>query len=161
MEHIMLNINHRNISVLVKKNWTLLYVLREVLDLIGTKCGCETGDCGACKVLIDGEAKNSCTILAKNAVDKEIITIEGLSTGMKLHPIQEAFIEVGAVQCGYCTPGMIMTAKSLLSKTMQPTDDEILEAFSNNLCRCTGYVKIMEAVKLAGSKMQNTEKKEV
>lgn len=157
MEHIILTVNQKKMDVLIEKNWTLLYVLREVLDLIGTKCGCETGDCGACKVLINGEAKNSCTILARNAVDKEITTIEGFGNGTKLHPIQEAFIDAGAVQCGYCTPGMIVTAKALLDQSLEPTEEEILEAFSNNLCRCTGYVKIIEAVQLAANRMKVTE----
>lgn len=154
LEQIMLNINGRDIPLMVEKHWTLLYVLREILDLIGTKCGCNTGDCGACKVIIDGEAVNSCLIKATSAVGKTITTIEGVSNGRKLHPIQEAFIECGAVQCGYCTPGMIMSAKALLDKNLNPTEEQIREAFANNLCRCTGYIKIFEAVNLAAKNIR-------
>lgn len=154
LEQIMLNINGRDIPLMVEKHWTLLYVLREILDLIGTKCGCNTGDCGACKVIIDGEAVNSCLIKATAAVGKTITTIEGVSNGRKLHPIQEAFIECGAVQCGYCTPGMIMSAKALLDKNLNPTEEQIREAFANNLCRCTGYIKIFEAVNLAAKNIR-------
>ena len=109
----------------IEKNWTLLYVLREELELTAVKCGCNTGDCGACKVIIDGEAVNSCLVLARNAVGKTIETVEGLSDGIHLHPIQQAFIDVGAVQCGYCTPGMVMSAKALLDKNLDPSEEEI------------------------------------
>ena len=155
MDTIELKINGEVRSVQVEKNWTLLYVLREVLDLTGAKCGCNTGDCGACKVIIDGEAVNSCLVLAPKAVGKEIETIEGLSNGPELHPIQQAFIDAGAVQCGYCTPGMIMSAKALLDKNPDPSEEEIRAAISNNLCRCTGYVKIVDAIRLAGERMRN------
>lgn len=155
MEEISLQINGKERKVSVEKNWTLLYVLREVLGLTGAKCGCSTGDCGACKVIVDGEAKNSCTILARNAVGKRIETIEGLSDGVHLHPIQQAFIDVGAVQCGYCTPGMVMSAKALLDKIPDPTEEQIRkEGISNNLCRCTGYVKIVKAIQLAAKRMR-------
>ncbi|BFK86541.1 (2Fe-2S)-binding protein [Pseudoflavonifractor gallinarum] len=155
MESIELKINGEVKSVQVEKNWTLLYVLREVLDLTGAKCGCNTGDCGACKVIIDGEAVNSCLVLAPKAVGKDIWTIEGLSNGPELHPIQQAFIDAGAVQCGYCTPGMVMSAKALLDKNLDPSEEEIRAAISNNLCRCTGYVKIVEAIRLAAERMRN------
>ena len=155
METIELKINGEVRSVQVEKNWTLLYVLREVLDLTGAKCGCNTGDCGACKVIIDGEAVNSCLVLAPKAVGKEIETIEGLSNGPELHPIQQAFIDAGAVQCGYCTPGRSMSAKALLDKNPDPSEEEIRAAISNNLCRCTGYVKIVDAIRLAGERMRN------
>lgn len=155
MESIELKINGEVKSVQVEKNWTLLYVLREVLDLTGAKCGCNTGDCGACKVIIDGEAVNSCLVLAPKAVGKDIWTIEGLSNGLELHPIQQAFIDAGAVQCGYCTPGMVMSAKALLDKNLDPSEEEIRAAISNNLCRCTGYVKIVEAIRLAAERMRN------
>lgn len=155
MESIELKINGEVKSVQVEKNWTLLYVLREVLDLTGAKCGCNTGDCGACKVIIDGEAVNSCLVLAPKAVGKDIWTIEGLSNGPELHPIQQAFIDAGAVQCGYCTPGMVMSAKALLDKNLDPSEEEIRAAISNNLCRCTGYVKIVEAIRLAAERMCN------
>ena len=155
MESIELKINGEVKSVQVEKNWTLLYVLREVLDLTGAKCGCNTGDCGACKVIIYGEAVNSCLVLAPKAVGKDIWTIEGLSNGPELHPIQQAFIDAGAVQCGYCTPGMVMSAKALLDKNLDPSEEEIRAAISNNLCRCTGYVKIVEAIRLAAERMRN------
>ena len=151
MEEIKLKINGEEQVVQVEKNWTLLYVLREVLDLTGAKCGCNTGDCGACKVILDGKAVNSCLVLARNAVGKEIETIEGLSRGDQLHPLQRAFVECGAIQCGYCTPGMIMAAKALLDQNPDPTEAEIRAALANNLCRCTGYVKIVEAVRTAAA----------
>ncbi|MBU5434136.1 (2Fe-2S)-binding protein [Pseudoflavonifractor sp. MSJ-37] len=154
MESIELKINGEIRTVQCEKNWTLLYVLREVLDLTGAKCGCNTGDCGACKVIIDGEAVNSCLVLAPKAVGKDIWTIEGLSKGPELHPIQQAFIDAGAVQCGYCTPGMVMSAKALLDKNPDPTEEDIRKAISNNLCRCTGYVKIVEAIQLAAERMR-------
>lgn len=153
MDLILLNINSKEYEISVKKNWTLLYVLREVLELTGTKCGCSTGDCGACKVIIDGEAVNACLILATKAVGKSIITIEGLTYGIELHPIQQAFIDTGAVQCGFCTPGMIISAKALLDKNPNPNEDEITEALENNLCRCTGYVKIIDAIQLAAKRI--------
>ena len=133
----------------IDDRWTLLKVLREKLDLTGAKPGCNTGDCGTCKVLMDGEAVNSCTVLAKKAGGKKITTIEGLSKGTKLHPIQLAFVESGAVQCGYCTPGMVLTAKALLDKQPNPTEYQIRQAINPNICRCTGYVKIVEAIERA------------
>ena len=155
MEEITLQINGEQETVQIERNWTLLYVLREVLDLTGAKCGCNTGDCGACKVILDGEAVNSCLVLAVKAVGQDIQTIEGLSNGPELHPIQQAFIDAGAVQCGYCTPGMVMSAKALLDKNPDPSEEEIRAAISNNLCRCTGYVKIVDAIRLAGQRMRN------
>lgn len=154
MEQVCLQINGKNHQVEIERNWTLLFVLREQMGLTGAKCGCNTGDCGACKVIIDGEAVNSCLVLARNAVGKSIETVESLSNGIKLHPIQQAFIDVGAVQCGYCTPGMLMSAKALLDKNPDPTEDEIRAGISNNLCRCTGYVKIVKAIQLAARWMQ-------
>ncbi len=136
---------------------TLLFILREVLGLTGTKKGCGTSDCGACKVLLDGKPVNSCVTTIKNVIGKKIETIEGLEKNGILHPIQEAFIEAGAVQCGFCTPGMIMTAKALLDNNLEPTDDDIKVALDNNLCRCTGYVKIVEAIHMASSKIQAKE----
>lgn len=151
MELISLKINGRCCHVAVEKNWNLLYVLREVLDMTGTKCGCDTNDCGACKIIIDGEAVTACSVKAVNAAGKDIETIEGLSRdGQHLHPIQQAYINCGAVQCGFCTPGMVMASKALLDKTLTPTEEQIREALKGNLCRCTGYVKIVEAVKRAG-----------
>lgn len=154
MKEIRLNINKKNYNIAIEDKWTLLYVLRDVLNLTGTKFGCGTGDCGACKVLIDGIAKNSCTILAKNVGNSNIITIEGLSNGEELHPVQNAFIEAGAIQCGFCTPGMVITSVALLSNNINPTRKEILDALDNNICRCTGYIKIIEAIEIASFKMK-------
>ena len=158
METIELKINGEVRTVQVEKNWTLLHVLREVLDLTGAKCGCNTGDCGACKVILDGEAVNSCLVLARNVVGKQIETIEGLAKGTQLHPIQRAFIDCGAIQCGYCTPGMIMSAKALLDKNLDPSEEEIRAAISNNLCRCTGYAKIVDAIRTAAQWMREEQR---
>ena len=128
---------------------TLLEFLREVLDLTGTKDGCGKGECGACTVLMDGKAVNACLILVGKAHGTNVITIEGLISNGKLHPLQEAFIKEGAVQCGFCTPGMIISAKALLDEEQNPTEAEIKTALSGNLCRCTGYKRIIEAVKKA------------
>ena len=140
-------------EVNVEPGWSLAYVLREVLNLMGTKVGCETGNCGTCTVLVDGKAIKSCLLLAVKAKGKEIVTIEGLK-GKEggLHPLQEAFMEHFAVQCGYCTPGMILAAKALLDENANPTEEEVRRGLSGNLCRCTGYVKIVEAV-LAAKEM--------
>jgi len=157
MPQIVLNINNRDYNLDVEENETLMTVLRERLELTGVKPGCETGDCGACKVIIDGKAENSCVKVARKLVGKRIETIEGISTLEKLHPLQEAFIEVGAVQCGYCTPGMIMSSKALLDSNLSPTEDEILEAIDGNICRCTGYVKIKHAIEIAADRMRGGE----
>lgn len=149
MDQVRIILNGEDMEVAADRNWTLLFVLREVLGLTGTKCGCNTGDCGACKVIIDGQAKNSCLIKFGTLEGKHIETIEGLSRGGELHPLQRAFIDCGAIQCGFCTPGMIMTAKALLDHNPNPSEDEIREAISVNLCRCTGYVRIVEAIKYA------------
>jgi len=149
MDQISFMLNGVQTEIQADKNWTLLYVLREVCDLTGTKCGCSTGDCGACKVILDGEAKNACLIKIGSLEGRRLETIEGLFHQGKLHPIQQAFIESGAIQCGFCTPGMIITAKALLDRVPNPTNDEIIDALGNNLCRCTGYVKIIEAVRMA------------
>ena len=141
-------------GVYVEPWWTLAKVLREQLGLTGTKVGCEVGECGACTVLVDGKAMRSCLLLAVKAKGKEIITIEGLKgRDGDLHPIQEAFIEHFAVQCGYCTPGMIISSKALLDENPRPTENEIKEGLRGNLCRCTGYTKIIEAVSAAADKM--------
>ena len=157
MDQTNITLNGAQVSLEADKNWTLLYVLREVLNLTGTKCGCSTGDCGACKVILDGEAKNACLIKIGSLEGRRVETIEGLYHGNELHPIQHAFIDSGAIQCGFCTPGMIIAAKALLDRVPNPTDDEICEALSNNLCRCTGYVKIIEAVRLAARLIQEQE----
>ena len=145
-QKIRLIINKESREVLVKTSETLLDVIRDKLGMMGTKKGCDVGDCGSCVVLIDGVPVSSCLVLAVDAKDKEITTIEGLAAGEQLSPIQEAFVQHGAIQCGFCTPGMILTAKALLDENPDPTEGEIREAISGNLCRCTGYTKIVEAV---------------
>jgi len=151
---IKLKVNGVVEEVLVEPWWSLAYVLREVLNLTGTKVSCDTGNCGACTVLVDGKAVKSCLLLAPKAKGKEIVTIEGL-TGEDggLHPLQEAFIEHFAVQCGFCTSGMILTAKALLDENPGATEEEVRASLSGNLCRCTGYVKIVEAVLAAEEKL--------
>ncbi|MCK5098045.1 MAG: (2Fe-2S)-binding protein [Desulfobacteraceae bacterium] len=143
---INLTINDQTYELAVEPNKTLAGLLRYDLGLTGTKKGCDTGDCGACTVILDGMAVNSCLVLAIQTDGSVIETIEGLATDEGLHPLQEAFVEKGAIQCGYCTPGMIMSAKNLLDKNKNPTELEIRKGISGNLCRCTGYQKIFEAI---------------
>lgn len=143
---VELKVNGESREVLVEPRTTLLQVLREDLGLTGTKQGCNTGDCGACTVLIDNHPVLSCLTLAIEAQGKEILTIEGLNQQGGLHPLQQSFIDHYAVQCGFCTPGMILSAKALLDRNSHPTEEEVREAISGNLCRCTGYVKIVEAI---------------
>lgn len=143
---IELNINGDNYDVLVSPNNTLLEVLRDKMGLMGTKCGCDLGACGACTVLINGEAYLSCVMLAVDARGKEITTIEGVATGGELHPLQSAFVEKGGIQCGFCTPGMILTARAILNEEENPTEETIKRKMAGNLCRCTGYKKVVEAV---------------
>ncbi len=150
--NVKLKINGETFEVAIDPWKTLLEVLREELSLFGTKQGCDTGDCGACTVLMDGKNVLSCLLLAAEAEGKEIVTIEGLAQPDALHPVQQAFIESGAIQCGFCTPGMIMTAKALLDENPTPGVEEIKLGISGNLCRCTGYVKIMEAIASAAGK---------
>lgn len=152
-----LRINGEERPVAFEDSKTLLEVLREDLDLTGTKHGCELGECGACTVLIDGEPIVSCLYLAIEAVGQEITTIEGLMEQTVPDPLQVAFAEYGGSQCGYCTPGMILSAKALLTQTAHPTRDEIKEALAGNLCRCTGYTKIIEAVEAAAHMMAESE----
>ena len=146
---IELKINGQVHEVLIEPHRTLLEVLRETIGLTGTKEACDTGDCGSCAVIIDGVAVDSCLVLPLNAQGKEITTIEGLENNGKLHPVQDAFIQYGALQCGFCTSGMIMTSKAFLDENPNPTELEIRQAISGNLCRCTGYAKIIEAVQAA------------
>ena len=134
---------------------TLLEVLREDLNLTGTKHGCELGECGACAVLIDGEPQLSCLVLALECAGRRIETVEGLARGAELHPLQAAFADLGAAQCGYCTPGILMTAKALLEREKNPSRQRIREAVSGNLCRCTGYQQIFEAIEEAARKMND------
>ncbi len=145
---ITLKVNGMQQDVLIEPWWTLVRVLREELNLTGVKVGCETGDCGVCTVLVDGEAVKSCLMLAVKADGKEVLTIEGLADDNgDLHPIQQAFVAHYAVQCGFCTSGMILTAKALLDENPIPSEEEIKLAMSGNLCRCTGYVRIVEAIR--------------
>jgi carbon-monoxide dehydrogenase small subunit len=147
-------LNGATTSIDVNGTHTLAKMLREQLGLIGTKISCEQGECGACTVIVDGKAVNSCIVLAPEVDGCEVLTIEGLAQQGELDPIQTAFIEEGAVQCGYCTAGMIMSAKALLTETPDPTDLEIREALAGNLCRCTGYQRIVQAVSSAAKKLQ-------
>ena len=152
-ELINLTINDQTYEVAVAPNQTLLDVLRYQLELTGTKKGCELGDCGSCTVIMDDKPVNSCLVLAMQAVGKDIKTIEGLETEQGLHPVQKAFVEKQGVQCGFCTSGMILSAKSLLDKNAGPTEHEIRKALSGNLCRCTGYQKIIESVQAASKEI--------
>jgi len=146
---LTLTVNGEERDVIVPVHKTLLEVLREDLDLTGTKHGCELGECGTCTVLVDGEPVLSCLALPIECQGREITTVEGMAHGSRLHPLQQAFAELGAAQCGYCTPGILLTAHALLADNPAPTRDEIREALAGNLCRCTGYTKILDAVELA------------
>lgn len=146
---INLTINNEAYELAVEPNQTLVEVLRYDLGLIGTKQGCGVGDCGSCTVIMDGKPVNSCLVLAVQANGRNILTIEGLDTDQGLHPLQQAFVDKGAVQCGFCTPGMILSAKGLLDQNPKPGESEIRTAISGNLCRCTGYQKIVEAIQHA------------
>ena len=149
---IHLTVNDKEYIIAVQPNELLVDILRCRLGLTGAKKGCGLGDCGSCTVIMDGDTVNSCLVLAVQANGSRITTIEGLETGEGLHPVQQAFIEHGAIQCGFCSPGMILSAKSLLDKNPKPTEEEIRSALSGNLCRCTGYQKIVQAVQsVAGS----------
>ncbi len=146
---VSFKINGKKVTLDAAPEARLLDVIREDLGLTGTKEGCSKGECGACSVIVDGDLVDSCIFPVAQAEGREITTIEGLSPGGKLHPIQKAFIDAGAVQCGFCTPGMVLAAKALLDKKSDPSDADIKEALSGNLCRCTGYTKIKNAVKKA------------
>ena len=152
LHEITFTINGEIRTLGVKSHHTLLQVLREQLGLTGAKSGCENGECGACTVIMDGEAVNSCLVLAVEADGRKIETIENLNKTGSLHPIQQAFIDHNAVQCGFCTPGMVMTAKAFLDKNPHPTEQQARQAISGNLCRCTGYVRIVEAIMDAAQK---------
>jgi len=153
-EVIALDVNGERIELLLPVHKTLLEVLREDMQLTGTKHGCELGECGTCTVLVDGRPELSCLVLPIQVEGRAITTIEGMAAGSTLHPLQQAFAELGAAQCGYCTPGILLSAKSLLETNPKPSRDEIREALAGNLCRCTGYVKILEAVELAAGRIE-------
>ena len=155
--HIEFTLNGETAEVAFAPHKTLLEVLREDLNLTGTKHGCELGECGTCAVLVDGRSVLSCLMLGLEAEGRRIETVEGLADEAGLHPLQETFADTGAAQCGYCTPGFLLVAKELLAQNARPTREEIKEALSGNLCRCTGYIKIYEAVELAAARMRGEE----
>ena len=150
---INLTVNGNTQSATAEPSTSLLDFLRDTLNYKGTKLCCNTGECGACTIIYNGKPINSCVTLAADANGVEIVTIEGLADGDKLHPVQQAFIDTGAVQCGYCTPGYIISVKVLLDRTKEPTPEDIEEAVSGNICRCTGYTKIVDAIQLAADRM--------
>ena len=152
--HIEFILNGERAEVAFAPHKTLLEVLREDLNLMGTKHGCELGECGTCAVLVDGRSVLSCLALGLDMEGREVKTVEGMAEGGQLHPLQETFADLGAAQCGYCTPGFLLVAEELLDKNPQPSRDEIKEALAGNLCRCTGYIKIYEAVELAAARMR-------
>jgi len=154
---VELDVNERIYKVDAEPRETLTQVLRDRIGLTGTKQGCDTGGCGACTVLLDGQAVYSCMIFAARAEGKKVTTIEGLVMAGKLHPVQDAFIKKGAVQCGYCTPGMIMTAKALLEQKSDPSEEDVNDAIAGNICRCTGYVKIVNAIMSASETIRKGE----
>lgn len=157
-KEMVFTLNNEKVVVEVDPKWTLLYLLREVLELTGTKEGCGVGECGACTVIVDGEAVNSCLYPVLEAQGRTVVTIEGVaSSDGTLHPIQQAFIENNGVQCGYCTSGMIMSAKALLDKKGDPTEEEIRTSIAGNICRCTGYVQIVESVLQAAERGRSKE----
>jgi carbon-monoxide dehydrogenase small subunit len=153
-EVIALDVNGERTELFLPVHKTLLEVLREDMQLTGTKHGCELGECGTCTVLVDGRPELSCLVLPIQVAGRAITTIEGMAAGSALHPLQQAFAELGAAQCGYCTPGILLSAKSLLETNTKPSRDEIREALAGNLCRCTGYAKILEAVELAAGRIE-------
>ena len=156
-KHIHFTLNGEQTEVAFAPHKTLLEVLREDLNLTGTKHGCELGECGTCAVLVDGRSILSCLMLGLDAEGRDIKTIEGMAHGPELHPLQQTFADLGAAQCGYCSPGFILVAEELLKKIPNPSRAEIQEALSGNLCRCTGYIKIYEAVELAAARMRGEE----
>jgi aerobic-type carbon monoxide dehydrogenase small subunit (CoxS/CutS family) len=150
---VALDVNGERTDLLLPVHKTLLEVLREDMQLTGTKHGCELGECGTCTVLVDGRPELSCLLLPVQVEGRAITTVEGMANGSVLHPLQQAFAELGAAQCGYCTPGILLAAKSLLETNARPSRDEVREALAGNLCRCTGYAKIVDAIELAAGRM--------
>jgi carbon-monoxide dehydrogenase small subunit len=146
MRDIELVVNGRPVRLVIEDHWTLLRALREGLALTGTKEGCGNGECGACTIILDGRPVNSCVVLAAEVEGREVLTIEGEADGENLSPLQQAFIDEGAIQCGFCTPGMVMSARALLMRNPNPTREEVEEAICGNLCRCTGYKPIVNAI---------------
>ena len=154
MELLNIKVNGKDYEIQVKSCATLLDVLREQLGLTGTKEGCGVGECGACTVIVDGQAVNACLMLALEARGRSVTTIEGLADDGRLHPIQQAFVDIGGLQCGFCTPGMILSTKALLDRNPDPTDEEIRKGLEGNFCRCTGYTKIIDSVRVAAERMK-------
>jgi carbon-monoxide dehydrogenase small subunit len=154
IQHVTLTVNGERREADVEPRLLLVHLLRDVFGLTGTHIGCDTSNCGACTVLVDGESAKSCTMLALSADGRAVTTIEGLASGAELHPLQQAFWDHHGLQCGFCTPGMIMEASWLLARNPDPTDDEIREGISGNLCRCTGYLNIVKAIRQAADELQ-------
>jgi len=152
--HMTLQVNGESHEIAFAPHKTLLEVLREDLGLTGTKHGCELGECGTCAVLVDGKPVLSCLALTLDLEGREVTTVEGMAEGGRLHPLQETFADLGAAQCGYCTPGFLLAAKALLEEKKKPSRDQIKDALAGNLCRCTGYIKIYEAVEIAAARMR-------
>ena len=154
MIQISCTINHKPVQVEVEEGETLMAMLRDRLGLTGTKRGCEVGECGACTVLVDGVPTDTCLFLAGLADGKDILTIEGLANGLELSPIQQAFVDCGAIQCGFCTPGVVLSAKALLMREENPTKEEVRDELSGHFCRCTGYLQFYDAVRIASEKIK-------
>lgn len=155
MQEIKFNLNDEDVTVMIDPNETLLKILRERLGLTGTKKGCEEGECGACTVILNSSPVNSCIIPAAKVNGSKVLTIEGMSKNGQLHLLQEAFIEAGAIQCGFCTPGVVLSAKAILDKYDNPDDETIKDELSGHLCRCTGYLQFFDAIQLAVEKLRN------
>ncbi|MBL1211841.1 MAG: (2Fe-2S)-binding protein [Ignavibacteriae bacterium] len=154
---IKFTLNKKKVTAEVESTERLIDLLRNKFQLMGTKEGCSIGECGACTILMDGKAVNSCLVLAEQIEGAEIITIEGIADGEQLHPIQENFIKAGAIQCGFCTPGMVVSSYELLNENPEPNEEEIKEAIAGNLCRCTGYKQIIDAVKISAEQLRDSK----